>query len=94
MSTQQTTPTPPPAPKPQEKPLSERIREFWEARCHPGTFGYLLAMLWPFGLFATVVTLTVILAIAGTLWPLCGFVLPVTVVLLLAGPKFPPPRAL
>jgi fatty acid desaturase len=69
----------------------QRLRAFWAARCNPGTFGYILAMLWPFGLFATVLLLTVVLVKGGAAWALPAFVLPVTILLLAAGPKFPPP---
>lgn len=85
------TETPAPAPKPQEPSLTAKILAFWAARCLPGTFGYALALLWPIALFATLITLVYIVANTGALWPLCAFVLPVMLLLLFAGPKFPPP---
>jgi hypothetical protein len=67
--------------------LRERLHAcWWAAR---GAMAGAIALLWPLALFATVVILSSRIIAAGVFWPLVAFVLPLTVVLLLAGPKWP-----
>lgn len=52
----------------------------------------ILTALWPAMLFATLSGIIWMLCKSGAFWALPAFVLPLAVILLMAGPKPPPPR--